>query len=103
MLAQETGEIASGEEGLKQTDDLVNTTAHLSTPSVGELLSLKATTPALETELDNADPDEIPSPTKKRKRLKIVPGKTTGSKLIFDEEGAAANPLAALASDVAAG
>ena len=52
-------------------------------------------------------PDELPpaeaslaedaQPTKKRRKLRINPGKTSGSRIVFNEEGTGIEPLAAMA------
>ncbi len=44
----------------------------------------------------DGEPDKGPK-TKKKKALKIKVGKTTGSRVVFDEEGQAMQPLAQLA------
>lgn len=66
--------------------------------SAEDLLQLKPAQGLLEPPRD-AEPGmtEPAPPAKKRKRTKIQPGKTTGSRIVFDEDGSQVGPLSALA------
>lgn len=54
-----------------------------------------------EANLANDPVQDLP-PAKKRKKLKINPGKTSGSRIVFDADGTGVEPLAAMA-DTGAG
>lgn len=98
---QERGAVAAEENDLGREREGTDLSAGPpSGPESGEFLNLK---PASMAGLIVAEPPEAEPPTKKRKRMKIVPGKATGSRVIFDEEGSVADPLAALASNVSRG
>ena len=63
-----------------------------------ELLQLKATSTFTEPE-EVAGPGLLGAPaSKKRKRMKINPETSTGSRIVFGEDGAGIDPLAAMAS-----
>ena len=66
-------------------------------PAVGDdFLQVKSR--LIPDEVQPAEADmEDGQPIKKRRKLKINPGKTSGSRIVFDEEGTGVEPLAAMA------
>ncbi len=80
-----------------ESDDAVTAAATSPALATDDFLQVKAAVRPEEPQAAEPSLAEDAPPAKKRKKLKINPGKTSGSRIVFDEEGTGVEPLAAMA------